>query len=321
VHLPTFADVEAAAALLDGIALRTPIFTSRTADSLAGGRLFFKTENFQRAGAFKFRGAYNALARLDEPRRRAGVLTFSSGNHAGALALAGSLLNAPVTVVMPSDAPAVKVEATRGYGGEVILYDRSEISREELGQELAEERGLTIVPPYDSFDIVAGAGTAARELLLETGPLDYLLVPTGGGGLLAGSVLSAEALAPDCRVVGVEPEAADDASRSFRTGEIQTVRDPETVADGARTPYLGKINFEIIRKGAHDITTVDDVDLLRAMFFLWERMKIVVEPTGALAAAAAFQRRVPTEGARIGVLLSGGNLEFSKVGEWLRLIG
>lgn len=308
--LPTYADVEAAAGRLKGIANRTPVLTSRTFNRLTGASAFFKCENFQRGGAFKFRGAYNALKRIAETGKATGVLTYSSGNHAQALAMAGGLLGIQTTIIMPSDAPAVKVAATRGYGAEIILYDRSETTREALGRRLSEERGLPIVPPYDHPDVVAGQGTAALELFEETGPLDLLLVCCGGGGLLSGSAIAAGALSPRCRVIGVEPAQADDATRSFHSGTLHTVHNPDTIADGARTPSLGKITFPLVRRHVDDMVTVSEESILRAMFFLWERMKLVVEPTGALAAAALLDGTVRAEGKRTGVIISGGNVDL-----------
>jgi threonine dehydratase len=314
--LPTFDDVERAAARLSGVAHRTPVVTSRTVDRRCGASVFFKCENLQRCGAFKFRGAYNALAGLDERQRRRGVVAFSSGNHAQAVALAGQLLDCPRVVVMPSDAPAVKRNATLGYGAEIVQYDRETESREAIGRRLADERGLAVIPPYDHEYIVAGAGTAAFELFADVGPLDLLVVPCGGGGLLSGTILSSEALSPGCRVIGVEPLAGDDATRSFRLKSLQTADNPQTVADGARTVSLGRITFAIVTARAADMVTVDDRALLRSMFFLWERLKLVVEPTGALGAAAVFDGRINVRGLRVGVILSGGNVDFSQVGEW-----
>jgi threo-3-hydroxy-L-aspartate ammonia-lyase len=318
MNLPTFADVESAATQIAGAAHKTPVATSNTIDARTGARLFFKCENLQRAGAFKFRGAYNALSRLDADQRRRGVVTFSSGNHAQAIALAGQLLNIPRVIVMPSDAPAVKRIATEGYGGEVILYDRDTEDREAIGRRLASERGLTLIPPYDHPHIIAGQGTATRELIEEIGPLDLLFVPCGGGGLLSGSAIAAAAMAPQCRVIGVEPAAGDDATRSFKTRTLQTVDNPKTVADGARTPSLGSLTFPIVLERVSDMATVDDPTLLRTMFYLWERMKLVVEPTGALAAAAALEGTTPIRGLRVGVILSGGNVDLSQVGGWMK---
>jgi threo-3-hydroxy-L-aspartate ammonia-lyase len=315
--LPTFADVESAAKQLTGVAHRTPVATSRAVNARTGAQLFFKCENLQRAGAFKFRGAYNALSRLAPDERRRGVVTFSSGNHAQAIALAGQVLDIPRVIVMPSDAPAVKRTATEGYGGEVVLYDREREDREAIGQRLSRERGLTLVPPYDHPHVIAGQGTAARELIEEVGALDFLFVPCGGGGLLSGSAIAARAMASTCKVIGVEPAAGDDANRSFRTKTLQTVHNPKTVADGARTPSLGTLTFPLVLQYASDMATVDDPTLLRTMFYLWERLKLVVEPTGALGAAAAIEGTTPIRGARVGVVLSGGNVDLTQVGEWV----
>jgi threo-3-hydroxy-L-aspartate ammonia-lyase len=314
--LPTFDDVESAARQIQGVAHRTPVVSSRTIDTRTGAQLFFKCENLQRAGAFKFRGAYNALSRLSADERRRGVVTFSSGNHAQAIALAGQVLNIPRVIVMPSDAPAVKRIATEGYGGEVVLYDRDREDREAIGRRLAHERGLTLIPPYDHPHIIAGQGTAARELIEEKGALDYLFVPCGGGGLLSGSAIAAKALAPACKVIGVEPAAGDDATRSFRTKTLQRVDNPKTVADGARTPSLGALTFPLVLQYVSDMTTVDDPTLLKTMFYLWERLKIVVEPTGALGAAAAIEGTTAIRGARVGIVLSGGNVDLAQIGRW-----
>jgi threonine dehydratase len=316
VTLPTFADIESAAKQIEGVAHRTPVATSRTIDARTGARVFFKCENLQRAGAFKFRGAYNALSRLSADERRRGVVTFSSGNHAQAIALAGQVLDIPRVIVMPSDAPAVKRIATTGYGGEVVLYDRDKEDREAIGRRLSAERGLTIIPPYDHPHIIAGQGTAARELFEDAGSLDFLFAPCGGGGLLSGSALTAKAMAPNCRVIGVEPAAGDDATRSFRTKQLQTVHNPKTVADGARTPALGSLTFPLVIQNVNDMATVDDATLLRTMFYLWERMKLIVEPTGTLGAAAALEGTTPIRGARVGVILSGGNVDLAQVSEW-----
>jgi len=265
-------------------------------------------------GAFKFRGAYNAVSRLSPADRARGVVTFSSGNHGQAVALAGRLLGTPVTVVMPADAPAVKVEATRGYGAEVVLYDRSQgPTREEIGTRLATQRGLSLVPPFDHADVIAGQGTAALELVEETGPLDLLLVPCGGGGLLSGSALVMRARSPAARVVGVEPAKADDATRSFRTRTLQTVTNPDTIADGARTPSLGELTFPLVLANVSDMVTVSEEAIIEATLFLWNRVKLVVEPTGALAAAALLDRVVSARGLRVGVILSGGNVDFEAV--------
>jgi len=318
LDLPTFADVESAARQIAGVAHRTPVATSRTIDADAGATIFFKCENLQRAGAFKFRGAYNALSRLSPDQRRRGVVTFSSGNHAQAIALAGQVLDIPRVIVMPSDAPKVKRAATQGYGGEVVLYDRDREDREAIGRRLAAERGLTLIPPYDHPHIIAGQGTAARELFEDVGALDLLFTPCGGGGLLSGSALAAASMSPGCRVVGVEPAAGDDATRSFKTKTLQVVHNPKTIADGARTPSLGTLTFPLVLQHVSEMTTVDDDTLLRTMFHLWERVKLVVEPTGALGAAAALHGSTPIRGRRVGVILSGGNVDLMEVAQWIR---
>ena len=315
-QLPTAQDVVAAARRLAGVAHRTPVLTSRTADARTGARLYLKCENFQRGGAFKFRGAYNALSKLGPEQRTRGALTWSSGNHAQAVALAGGLLSVPTTIVMPADAPAVKLAATRAYGGRVVTYDREKEVREDVGRRLAAAEGLEIVPPYDHAHVIAGQGTAALELFDEVGALDVLLVCCGGGGLLSGSALAATDRCPPCRVIGVEPALADDATRSFRTKTLQTTHNPPTIADGARTPSLGALTFPLVLAHVADMVTVTDEALLRAMFFLWERMKIVVEPTGALAAAAAFEAAVPIAGLRVGVIVSGGNVDLRQAAAW-----
>jgi threonine dehydratase len=319
VTLPTYPDVEAAAARIAGVAHRTPVVTSRSLDAQTGAEMYFKCENLQRAGAFKFRGAYNALSRLSADERRRGVVTFSSGNHAQAVALAGRILDIASVIVMPSDAPAVKRLATEAYGGDIVPYDREREDREAIGARLAAERGLTLIPPYDHPHIIAGQGTAARELFKEVGALDVLFVPCGGGGLLSGTALAASKMSPGCRVIGVEPAAGDDATRSFRTKTLQTVHNPQTIADGARTPSLGALTFPIVLSHVSDMTTVDDWALVRAMFLLWERLKLVVEPTGALGAAGALDAGAPLRGKRVGVIVSGGNVELGRVGEWLAL--
>ncbi len=318
-ELPTYRDVEAAAGAIAGVVHRTPVVTSRSVDERVGARVFFKCENLQRAGAFKIRGAYHALSRLTAEARRRGVVAYSSGNHAQAVALAGQLLGIPRTIVMPADAPAVKLAGTRAYGAEIVLYDRERDDREALGARLAADRGLTLIPPYDHPHIIAGAGTAARELFEETGPLDALLVPCGGGGLLAGSALVAAALAPGCRVLGVEPAAGDDATRSFHSGTLQTTLNPETVADGARTPSLGALTLPLVLAHVAEMRTVEDPPLLRAMFYMWERLKLLVVPTGALAAAALLEGPPIANARRIGVMLSGGNVDLSQVHAWQRL--
>jgi threonine dehydratase len=318
LDVPTFEDVARAARRLDGAAHKTPVLTSRTADARTGARLFFKAENLQRAGSFKFRGAYNAIAALDEAARRRGVVAFSSGNHAQAIALAGQIQGAPVVVVMPHDAPAMKVAATRGYGAEVVVYDRYKEDREAIGRRLSSERGLALIPPFDHADVIAGQGTAAMELIAETGPLDLILVCLGGGGLTSGTALAAHALLPDAAVIGVEPEAGDDARQSLRRGEIVQIPVPQTIADGAQTTAIGRRTFAIMRERVADVVTVSDAQLVDTMRFMAERLKIVVEPTGCLAAAAALRGAVPVEGKRVGVILSGGNVDIAA---FARMVG
>jgi threonine dehydratase len=310
--LPTFEDVAAAAERIAGVAHRTPVLRSRTLDERLSASLFLKAENLQRAGAFKFRGAYNAIARLGPEERGRGVLTYSSGNHAQAIALAGRLLGTSTTVVMPQDAPAAKRAATLGYGARIVAYDRARERREDVARRLQAEGDPVLIPPYDHADVIAGQGTSAKELLEKTGPLDLLLVCCGGGGLLSGSALAARRLSPRTRVVGVEPELGDDATRSFHTGTLQTVDNPPTIADGARTPSLGTLTFPLVRTLVDDMVTVSDDDLVRAMRFLWERMKVVVEPTGALGLAAALHGKVAVAGKKVGVILSGGNVDLGQ---------
>jgi threonine dehydratase len=309
VQLPTFADVEIAAKRIAGVAHRTPVMTSRIADERSGAKLFFKCENLQRSGAFKFRGAYNAISALSDEQKARGVVAFSSGNHAQAIAYAGSLLGVKAVIIMPSDAPVLKLEATRGYGGQVITYDRYKDDREAIGRQLAAERGLTMIPPYDHFDVIAGQGTAALELIEEAGPLDMLFACLGGGGLLSGSALAAAARSPGCKVYGVEPEAGNDGQRSFREGQIVRIPVPVSIADGALTTHLGQRTFPIIRETVTDILTVTDEMLVETMRFLLERLKVVAEPTGCLAAAAALKGLVPIAGKRVGIILSGGNVD------------
>jgi threo-3-hydroxy-L-aspartate ammonia-lyase len=316
----TFDDIRAAHERVRPAAHRTPVLASATIDALTGAQVFFKCENLQRMGAFKFRGAYNALSQLDPEQARRGVLAFSSGNHAQAVALAGKLLGIKTVIVMPSDAPKVKLEATRGYGAEIVLYNRAD-DREAISRKLSEERDLALIPPFDHPHIVAGQGTAAKELFEETGPLDLLMVPCGGGGLLSGCAISARALAPKCRVVGVEPAAGDDVTQSYRQKKIVKIPVPDTIADGARTQAPGGVTFPLILQNVDEMATVTDDELLPAMFFLWERMKIVVEPTGALAACALLRGKVPVAGKRVGVVLSGGNVDLRWAAAALARVG
>lgn len=311
-ELPTYADVEAAASRIAGIAHRTPVQTSRTLNEITGAEFFFKCENFQRMGAFKFRGAFNALSKFSPEQRRAGVVAFSSGNHAQGIALSAKILGIPATIVMPHDAPAAKVAATKGYGANVVVYDRYKEDREAIGRRLAEENGLTLIPPYDHPDILAGQGTAAKELFEDVGALDYLFVPLGGGGLLSGTALSTRALAPDCVLYGVEPEAGNDGQQSFRTGEIVHIDTPKTIADGAQTQHLGNFTFGIIKRDVDDVLTVPDADLVKAMKFIAARMKMLVEPTGCLGLAAALNVQDSLKGKRVGVIISGGNIDLER---------
>ncbi len=311
-NIPVFDDVIAAAARIKGHAHRTPVMSSRTINDALGAEVFFKCENLQRMGAFKFRGAFNALSKFDETQRRAGVVTFSSGNHAQAIALSARLLGIPATIVMPHDAPAAKVAATRGYGGNVVIYDRYKEDREQIGRDLAEKHGLTLIPPYDHADVIAGQGTAALELFEEVGRLDALFTPLGGGGLLSGTALSTRTLAPRCKLYGVEPEAGNDGQRSFRSGSIVHIDTPKTIADGAQTQHLGNITFPIIRRDVDDILTATDAQLVECMRFFAERMKLIVEPTGCLGFAAARDMKGELQGKRVGIVISGGNVDIAR---------
>ena len=315
--LPTFSDVQAAAQRLRGVAHVTPVLRSTTLDQRQQAQFSFKCENLQRMGAFKFRGAFNALSRFDAGQRQAGVITFSSGNHAQAIALSARLLGMPAVIVMPLDAPQAKLSATRAYGAEVVLYDRFTQDREELTRKLSAERGLTLIPPYDHPDVIAGQGTAAMELFEQVGELDLLLVPLGGGGLLAGSALAAHAMSPACRVYGVEPEAGNDGQQSLRAGRIVRIDTPKTIADGAQTQHLGEYTFGVIKNHVADVLTATDQELIESMKFLAERMKMVVEPTGCLGLAAACHGKVPLQGQRVGILLSGGNVDLHRLAQWL----
>ncbi|MHC5613791.1 MAG: threo-3-hydroxy-L-aspartate ammonia-lyase [Nostoc sp.] len=308
-------DVQAAQERILGIAHRTPVLTSTIVNDRTNSQVFFKCENFQRTGSFKFRGAYNALIQLPIPEKQRGVVTFSSGNHGQAVALAGKLLKIPTTIVMPEDAPSVKQAATSDYGAEIVLYDRQKTDREQFADILSRGRKITLIPPYDHPRIIAGQGTTALELIQEVGELDLLLVCCGGGGLLSGCAIAAKALLPNCKVIGVEPALADDATRSFHSKTLQTVKNPDTIADGARTPSLGQITFPLVLHYVDDMVTVSEEAILRTMFFLWERLKIVVEPTGVLAAAALLEGVVTAPEARIGVIISGGNVDLAQVGK------
>jgi len=311
-ELPTYADVAAAADRIAGVAHRTPVQTSRTLDQMIGAEVVFKCENFQRMGAFKFRGAFNALSKFSPEQRKTGVVAFSSGNHAQGIALSAKILGIPATIVMPHDAPAAKVAATKGYGANVVVYDRYTEDREAIGRRLAEEQGLTLIPPYDHPDVLAGQGTAAKELFEHVGKLDYLFVPLGGGGLLSGTALSTRALAPECVLYGVEPEAGNDGQQSFRSGQIVHIDTPKTIADGAQTQHLGNYTFGIIKRDVNDILTAPDTELVSAMKFYASRMKMIVEPTGCLGLAAALNMKEVLKGKRVGIIISGGNIDLER---------
>ncbi|WP_109408179.1 MULTISPECIES: threo-3-hydroxy-L-aspartate ammonia-lyase [Proteus] len=315
--IPTYKDVAQAHQRILPYLNKTPILTSRTINALTGAQFYFKCENFQRMGAFKFRGAINALSQFTTQQRKMGVVTFSSGNHAQAIALSAKLLSIPATIIMPEDAPKAKMEATKGYGGRVITYNRYTENREEIGQHLAQKEGLTLIPPYDHPHIIAGQGTAAKELFDEVGELDMLFVPLGGGGLLSGSLLSTKALSPDCKIFGVEPLAGNDGQQSLRKGEIIHIDTPKTIADGAQTQHLGNYTFEIIRNNVDDILTATDEELISAMQFYAQRMKIIVEPTGCLSLAAARQFSDKLKGKKIGIIISGGNVDIAQYGRFL----
>jgi len=311
----SFDDVAAAARRIAGVAHRTPVLTSSTADALTGANLFFKAENLQRMGAFKFRGGYNSLAQFTAEQKKGGVIAYSSGNHAQAIALSAKLLGMRAVIIMPEDAPAIKIAATRGYGAEVVLYDRYTADREEIGKRLASEQGLTLIPPYDHPHVMAGQGTATLELIEEIGAPDILLVPLGGGGLLSGAAVTARKLAPHCRIVGVEPEAGNDGQRSLAEGRIVHIDTPRTIADGAQTQHLGNYTFPVLRELVDEVVTVSDAELVEAMKFFAGRMKMLVEPTGCLGAAAAFTKRIAVAGKKVGVILSGGNVDLARFAE------
>ena len=312
VALPVYADVAAAAHRIEPYVRKTPVMTSRTADEELGAKLFFKCENYQHMGAFKFRGAMNALLQFSDEQKRAGVVAFSSGNHAQAIALCARMLGIPATILMPKDAPQAKISATEGYGGKVVLFDRYNEDREQIGRDLAQKHGLTLIPPYDHPHIIAGQGTAAKELFEEVGELDALFVCLGGGGLLSGSALAARALSPNCLVYGVEPLAGNDGQQSFRSGKRVKIETPKTIADGVQTQQLGHQTFEIIRRNVDDVLTVTDEQLVQSMHFFAERMKMVVEPTGCLGHAAARTVKEQLAGKRVGVIISGGNVDIAR---------
>ena len=307
----------AARTRLEGVAHRTPVATSQTLDRRTGARVLLKCENLQRGGAFKFRGAWNLIASLPDDVRARGVVAFSSGNHGQAVALVARLHGIPAAIVMPASAPRAKLEATRGYGAEILHYDTAGEPRDAMAVRIARERGATLVPPFDHPDIVAGQGTAALELFEHVGPLDLLLVPVGGGGLISGCALAAAHASPGCRVIGVEPEAGNDGVRSFERGERVTLdQPPDTIADGARTQSLGALTFAVIRTHVHAMVAVPDAALIEAMRFVWERMKLVVEPTGVLGLAALLAGAVHADGQRVGVVISGGNVDPGQACAW-----
>lgn len=318
ITLPTYQDVVDAAERLQGVANVTPVLTSRTINTEIGAEIFFKCENYQRTGSFKFRGAFNSLAKFSEEQRKAGVVAFSSGNHAQGIALAASILQIPATIVMPTDAPAAKVAATKGYGAEVVFYDRYTEDREAIGRSLAHQHGMTLIPSYDHPDVLSGQGTAAKELIESVGELDVLFVGLGGGGMLSGTTLSTRALSPGCTLIGVEPQAGNDGQRSFNSGEIVHIDTPDTIADGAQTQHLGNYTFPIILNGVNRVETVSDEDLVEAMKFFAQRMKMVVEPTGCLGLAAVRKFKEELKGKRVGVIITGGNIDIEKFGRFLQ---
>lgn len=314
---PHYEDVAAAARRLKGIAHRTPVLRSSTADDRLGAQLFFKCENLQRTGAFKFRGAYNTLAQFTDEQREHGVLAFSAGNHAQAIALSARLLDMPAVIVMPEDAPVTKMEATRAYGAQVVTYNRYTEDREAISHKLAQERGMTLVPPFDHPHVIAGQGTAALELFEDVPNLDYLFVCVGGGGLLAGSALAAQALAPGCKLIGVEPAEGNDGQQSLRAGQVIKIATPHTIADGAQTQALGALTFPIIQRAVEDMVVATDEQLVEALRFFAQRMKQVVEPTGALSLAGALHGGIDLHGARVGILVSGGNVDLARLARFL----
>jgi threonine dehydratase len=303
-----FEIVKAARKRIEGHAHVTPIMTSRTLNHLTGAEIYLKCENFQRMGAFKFRGAYNAMSQLTDDQKKHGVITHSSGNHAQAVALVGRLLGIKTVVVMPDDAPRIKRAATEAYGASVVGYDPAETTREKISQDLANRHDYTLVPPYDHIDIVAGQGTTAVELIDEVNSLDMLVVPCGGGGLLSGCAVAARAMSPNCRVIGIEPQSADDAAKSFHSGKLHTVTNPPTIADGTRTPSLGTVTFPLVLEYVDDMQTVTESAIVEAVKFLFYRLKLVVEPSGALGLAALLSGEIQARG-RVGIILSGGNID------------
>lgn len=313
----TYQDIIDASIRLKNKAIYTPVFTSRTANELVNAHLYFKCENYQHVGAFKFRGAYNAIANLSNQQHKAGVITYSSGNHAQAVAYASKLYQTKAFIVMPKDAPEIKVAATKGYGATIHLYDRYLEDREIIAKNLAKEHGLTLIPPFDHCDVIAGQGTCAKEFIEYVGTLDYLVVPLGGGGLLAGSLLAAKHILPSIKVIGVEPEKGNDVQQSLRKGKIVTIEPPKSIADGAVTVHAGQLNFPIIQKLVDDIVTVSDDQLISMMHFFAERMKMIVEPTGCLAAAAVMNKKISIQNKKVGMIISGGNIDLKQFARWV----
>lgn len=303
-----FEQVQAAKKRLKGYSNVTPIMASRTLNRLVGAEVYFKCENFQRIGAFKFRGAFNSISQLTEAEKTRGVITYSSGNHAQAVALVGQMLKIRTTIVMPNNAPIIKRAATEEYGAAIVEYDPEKTTREAVAKDLEINNDYTMIPPFDHTEVIAGQGTAALEMLEELGNLDMLLVPCGGGGLLSGSAISAKGISPNCRIIGIEPELADDATKSFQTKELHSVKNPPTIADGTRTPSLGKITFPLVLEYVDDMKMVSEEAIIEAVKFLFFRMKLVVEPSGALGLAALLSQAVMPEG-RVGIILSGGNID------------
>jgi threonine dehydratase len=304
----TFEKIAAASERLQGVANKTPVFTSSTLNRLVHAEVFLKCESFQKVGAFKFRGAYNAISQLNDKQKAKGVITYSSGNHAQAIALVCNMLKVKSFVVMPNNAPVIKRKATESYGANIIEYDPAKAAREELAHELMAKNDYTLIPPFDHEDIIAGQGTAAKELFEDVGKLDYLIVPCGGGGLLSGSAISSKNLSPLCKVIGIEPEVADDAVKSFYTKTLHTVKNPPTIADGTRTASLGKITFPLVLEYVDEMKTVSEKDIIEAVKFLFLRMKLVVEPSGALGIAALLSKKLDVKG-KVGVIISGGNVD------------
>ena len=313
-----FDDVVMAARRLAGVVHRTPVMTSRDLDRRAGCRVFLKCENFQRAGAFKIRGAFNAMSQLSEDEKRCGVITYSSGNHAQAIALAGSLLGVPALVVMPADAPSIKAEATKAYGAEVVFYNPQTEEREAVAEKLGAGKGMTLIPPFDHPQVIAGQGTAALEMMEQVGDLDLMLAPCGGGGLLSGSAIALKGRLPEARIIGVEPEGADNGNRAYRSGKIERIEQPRTFADGLRPKALGEHTFQIIRRCVDGMVTVSEDEIRATLDFLCNRMKLVVEPSAAVGLAPLFHGKLGATGSRVAVIISGGNADIDAVARWFR---